>query len=160
MTSPSNKCGSCTACCRVYSIPEFSKPAGPWCQHCTVGKGCKIYETRPARCADFQCLWLQSQEQDAAKPLAPELRPDRCKVVFAPSTNPKVMTAITMPGRPDAWKAPAVRELIDTINRVGMAVAVGPPAADAQLLIEPNGAVFKIRMTPPDKDGMQWSIDR
>ena len=152
-----NNCGTCTACCRVYAIPEFAKPAGTWCDKCTVGKGCNIYPTRPQRCVDYACLWLQSQRQEGFA-LPPELRPDRCKVVFAPSTNEKIMTALTMPGRPDAWRSKVVMKLIARLNRAGLAVAVGPPAADAQFVIEADGSRRTVRMTPPDAEGMQWSI--
>jgi len=155
-TPNANHCGTCTACCRVYAIPEFDKPAGPWCKHCDVGKGCRIYDTRPERCVGFECLWLASQKHGpAALPLA--LRPDKCKVVFAPSTNEKVMTAVTVPGRPDAWRSPIVRNLIARFNKGGMSVAIGPPAADATVLVKPDGQEYRVKMTPPDKDGMQWS---
>lgn len=150
-----NACGNCTACCRVFAIPEFDKKAGDWCKHCDVGKGCKIYEKRPYRCAEFQCVWLQGKLKGDLLPDA--LRPDRCKVVFSATTNPKIMTALTMPGRPDAWKSPTVMKFIEFILRQGIAVAVGPPAADAQYLIRPDGSIRKINMTPPDADGMQWS---
>ena len=63
MTSPSNRCGSCTMCCRVFAISEFDKPADKWCKHCAMGKGCTIYETRPERCQTYECLWLQSQNR-------------------------------------------------------------------------------------------------
>ena len=151
-----NKCGTCTACCRVYAIPEFKKPAGKWCEHCAIGKGCKIYATRPQRCVEYECLWLQTQTRNL--PLPAELRPDKCKVVFAPSTNPRVMTAITMPGRPDAWQDnKEVMKLIGLVNKAGISVAIGPPNADAQLVIKPDGRRYQVKMTPPDEDGMQWS---
>lgn len=154
----SNHCGTCTACCRVYAIPEFAKPAGPWCKHCDVGKGCKIYDSRPERCVGFECLWLASQKQNVTAALPPELRPDKCKVVFAPSTNEQIMTAITMPGRPDAWRAKPVTWLIERLNRAGLSVAVGPTDADAQTVIKPDGREYRVRLSPPDKDGMRWSI--
>lgn len=153
-----NKCGTCTACCRVYAIPEFNKPAGKWCEHCAIGKGCKIYATRPPRCVEYECFWLQSQTQ-GKPPLGPELRPDRCKVVFAPSTNDHIMSALTMPGRPDAWQAKVVRDLIDYLNRAGVAVAVGAPASRTQIMLSSDGSQRVVRMTEPDRDGMQWSID-
>jgi len=156
MTSPDNKCGTCTACCRVYAIPEFKKPAGDWCQHCDTGKGCKTYGSRPARCVDFQCLWLASQSQGRAA-LPVELRPDKCKVVFSPSTNDKIMTAITMPGYPLAWQTKIVATLIACLNRAGMAVAIGPPAADANIVVKPDGTAYRVKLSPPDENGMQWS---
>ena len=152
-----NHCGTCTACCRVYAIPDFAKPAGKWCDHCAVGKGCKIYATRPKRCVDFKCLWLLSQSQLSNK-FGPELRPDKCKVVFAPSTNERIIGALTMPDRPDAWQGKAPLKLINQFLRAGFAVSIGPPAARKQLVLEPDGSRREVRMTEPDKDGMQWSI--
>ncbi len=158
MTSPPNACGTCTACCRVYAIksPELNKPAGEWCQHCAVGKGCKVYDARPTVCVEFQCMWLQSQNR-STQPLPVELRPDKCKVVFNMSTNPNVITATTMPGAPDAWQRPVVRAMIDRMLRGGLAVSIGPPAASKQIVLGPNGTQRIVEMTEPDENGIQWS---
>jgi Fe-S-cluster containining protein len=51
-------CGGCTACCRPFAIKAVEKPANVWCQHCKVGTGCKIYDTRPNACRGFACAWL------------------------------------------------------------------------------------------------------
>jgi hypothetical protein len=151
-----NNCGTCTACCRVYSIPEFNKPAGKWCDKCTVGKGCNIYETRPTRCAEFECLWLLSQTRT---PFPLELRPDKCKVVFSPTTNERIMAAINMPGSPDAWKRKIVQGLIKWLHAAGVGVAVSSPQSLVQLLLRPDGTQRTVKMTEPDADGMQWSTD-
>lgn len=152
-----NKCGTCTACCRVYAIPAIDKPAGKWCEHCTIGKCCNIYETRPKACVTFECMWLQSQSIPG-KEMVPELRPDRCKVVFAPSTNEKIFTGITMPGEPYAYKRKRVAELIVRLNNAGVAVSVGPPASTRQLFFDIDGTSREVRMTEPDENGMQWAI--
>jgi hypothetical protein len=158
-------CGSCTACCRVYAVPEIKKPAGPWCEHCAVGEGCKIYEARPKLCVDYECLWLQSQfREDERERLAPELRPDRCKVVFSPianedmSTDSNGMAAITMPGAPDAWRRGAARTLIDHMVKNGMFVVVGPPATRHKIHLSKSGGERAVEMSAPDENGMQWSI--
>jgi hypothetical protein len=156
MSTADNACGSCNACCRVYAIPEVDKPAGRWCQHCDIGKGCKIYATRPARCVDFQCLWLQSQAEGRPH-LEPELRPDRCKVVFAPTTNPRIMAAIAMPGNADAWRRPNVAKLINRFLKAGIAISFGEPQALRQKLFKPDGTVRDVEMTEPDAEGMQYS---
>lgn len=150
-------CGSCTACCRVYAIPSLDKPAGKWCEHCAIGEGCKVYETRPALCVDFQCLWLMSQSKDA--PLPAELRPDRCKVVFSPTTNPDIMAGITMPGAPDAWRRKAARDLIDTMVKNKYRVVIGPPASLTKTMIDHRGE-REVEMTEPDENGMQWSVTK
>jgi hypothetical protein len=152
-----NHCGSCTACCRVFSIPELKKPAGQWCQHCTIGKECRVYESRPQMCRDFECLWLQSQSQDDRVKFPPELRPDKCKVVFSPSTNPNIMVATTMPGAPLAWRAPLVANLIDRLVKAGAAVVIGPPASTVKTFVSFDG-IQESRMTEPDENGMQWNI--
>jgi len=74
-------CGSCTACCKTHPIAEFKNPAGVWCQHCDIGKGCKIYERRPQECQDFKCDWLFGH-------LAENEKPDLVKIVVADLTAP------------------------------------------------------------------------
>jgi len=54
------RCGACTACCKTHEVFEIEKPAGAWCPHCDVGVGCRVYETRPAGCREFQCEWIKS----------------------------------------------------------------------------------------------------
>jgi hypothetical protein len=151
-----NNCGTCTACCKVYAIPELEKPAGKWCDHCEIGKSCKIYETRPQRCVEYECLWLQSQKDKAR--LGPELRPDKCKIVFSATTNPRIITGITMPGAPFAYQRKDVAELIEALRRRGIGIAIGVPAGRTNLFLHPNGTQKTVKMTEPDKDGMQWSI--
>lgn len=157
------ECGTCTACCRVFAIPPLNKPAGTWCQHCTIGKGCNIYDERPPACIDFECLWLQSQAQKGAAKLGPELRPDKCRIVISPTTNPNVLSFIPMPGYELAWrKKGPVRDLLVKLVNAGIRCAIGQPRArqciefsrdpDTGKLVEKE-----VRMTAPDKDGMQWS---
>ena len=148
------KCGSCTACCRVYAIPTMGKPAGKWCDHCAIGVGCKIYQARPALCVDFACVWLESHKREPG--LADELRPDRCKVVFSPTTKDGLMSAITMPGSPDAWRKGAARDLIDLMIKNGLRVVAGPPASTIKTMIDRFGE-REVEMTEPDETGMQWS---
>jgi hypothetical protein len=151
-----NHCGNCTACCRVFAIPEFDKPAGKWCQHCAIGKECRIYESRPQVCRAFECLWLQSQRIPGAA-FELELRPDKCKVVFSPTTNQNIMSATTMPGAPLAWQAPKVKALIDRLVKGGVAVVIGPPASTVRTFISFDG-IKEAHMTEPDEKGMQWNI--
>lgn len=58
------QCGSCTLCCEGWistNINGIELSPGKACRHCT-GKGCSIYETRPAvPCAKFKCGWLMEQ---------------------------------------------------------------------------------------------------
>jgi hypothetical protein len=149
-------CGSCTACCRVYAIPAFNKPAGKWCDHCDIGKGCKAYETRPKHeCADFQCLWLEMKS--GGNNPADDLRPDRCKVVFSPTPRKGLISATTMPGHRDAFRKGAARRLIDGLIGSGMQVIVGPSLSTTKIMIDQFGE-RDIEMTEPDENGIQRSV--
>jgi hypothetical protein len=51
-------CDACSACCRLWEIPELDKPYDSPCQHQSK-TGCRIYsDGRPATCVDYKCLWL------------------------------------------------------------------------------------------------------
>ena len=154
-----NHCGECTACCRVFAIAEMpEKKAGDWCKHCAVGKGCKVYDERPRTCEEFSCLWLMSQKRsDPRERLAPELRPDRSKVVFSPSTDETIMAATLMPNAPAAHHRRDVQALIGTMVRNGVRVVVGTPAATTRIMFDRDGS-HEVYMTEPDEDGMQWNI--
>jgi hypothetical protein len=91
------------------SIQELEKTSGDWCVHCAPGKGCKIYETRPKCCSVFMCNWLIEPS------LADHFRPDRCKVVLAPSSE-LVIGALCDPADPWAWRREPIYSLLK--NRV------------------------------------------
>ena len=153
-----NHCGTCTACCKVFAIAELKKPAGKWCDHCAIGVGCKIYEQRPLTCSSFECLWLMSQSLPEGHRLPAELRPDKTKVVFSPTTDAFIMAATTMPDSPDAWRKKPVSILIKRLVAQGFSVVCGGPADTSRTMIDRDGD-HPVRMTEPDEDGMQWNIN-
>lgn len=67
-------CGTCTACCKTHPVKEIRKAPNQWCRHCAKGRGCRIYDTRPRGCREFQCQWLKSG-------WAPDERPDKTRIV-------------------------------------------------------------------------------
>jgi len=155
-----NHCGTCTACCRIFDIPELSKPAGKWCDHCAIGRGCQIYDSRPEVCREFRCFWLISQgREDPRERLAPELRPDKCKVVLSASTSDSIIAATTMPGAPLAWQRPDVIGFIKNLTSGGLAVVVGAPRSTVRTMLDRDG-MHEVRMTEPDADGVQWNIPK
>jgi Fe-S-cluster containining protein len=96
---PGRSCGTCTMCCKVYTIPELKKRAGDWCVHVMRGRGCGIYENRPALCQHFYCTW----RLDAT--LGPEWKPDKSHFVVALDlTGYRALTLTLDPGMPLAWK--------------------------------------------------------
>ena len=96
--TPARQCGTCTMCCKTIEVTEIAKPQHVWCAHCTPGKGCGIYASRPGECAIFSCGWLGDPK------LGDEWRPDRSKFVitFEPGTG-RVFIACD-PTAPSAWR--------------------------------------------------------
>jgi hypothetical protein len=112
-TQPVNSeksCGTCTECCRMMMVPELDKPAWILCSHCATGVGCKIYPDRPQSCRDFLCGWLQ------APYMGPDLKPEKCHVVFF-QLDAQTIVANCDPLQPDAWRAPAVIEVLHLMAR-------------------------------------------
>jgi hypothetical protein len=89
-------CADCTLCCKVMAIEELAKAAGRWCQHCRPGRGCLIYDDRPAECRAFSCLWLLDER------FGPHWRPNKSKMVLTTSTDGIEIRCD--PGFPDAWR--------------------------------------------------------
>lgn len=112
-----SRCGSCSLCCRLVGTHELSKPPNVWCQHCEIGVGCKIHETRPQGCRDFECLFYQNPQ------MPEELRPSNCKVVFE-VFKPNIILALVDPNRPDAWREKEIEKVIRTLAASGKAVIV------------------------------------
>lgn len=91
-------CGSCTLCCKVYDIAELDKKAGAWCGHCEPGRGCRIHESRPRPCRDFDCLWLTQSW------LGPEWKPDRARMVLSVDSGTRFLFVQVDPGAATAWR--------------------------------------------------------
>ncbi len=104
--APVNHCGGCNVCCIIPPIKsgDFSKPANTVCTNCSLGFGCKIYQSRPRACNEFKCIWLKSQSRNDR--MAPELRPDKCGAMFTEDSQTNDPLLIESHGKPngDAWK--------------------------------------------------------
>jgi hypothetical protein len=93
------ECGSCSLCCKLFDVPPVNnKPAGKWCPNCTPGRGCAIWETRPAFCTDYFCHW----HVDAS--LGPEWRPDTAKFILSREPGGIWLSVVVDMGQPHAWK--------------------------------------------------------
>ena len=95
---PGRDCGTCTMCCKLIAVEALSKAPGSWCPHCVRGKGCGIYQTRPAECRTFFCHWM------VEKGLGPEWKPERAKFALVKTEGGKRLTALVDPGFPSAWR--------------------------------------------------------
>jgi hypothetical protein len=93
---PGRSCDGCTACCKLVAVAELNKPAQSWCDHCSIGKGCTIYETRPEDCRTFYCGWLLDER------IADAWRPRDSKIVV--KFEPKRIVVHVDKDRKDAWR--------------------------------------------------------
>jgi hypothetical protein len=118
--APHNACGGCFACCKIPFIRIDANSGGGTCHHCLSNGACGIYASRPKPCRDFKCLWLESQSRNDQ--MAPELRPDRCGVVFTHDTvgnDPLLFEVHRDPVRPDMVNDTIVRAYIDEMQHAG-----------------------------------------
>ena len=127
-----NPCGSCHKCCDILDVEDFDKPALQRCPHTMLGKGCAIYADRPAACRAFACTWLSSQSGQGPNGevwdrMPPEMRPDRCGVVFAPVDRANPDKCIHMHvdrHRPNAWQRRDVKAWLERIVNRGITVVL------------------------------------
>jgi hypothetical protein len=113
------ECGSCTACCKVFQIPELNKPRYVLCSHCT-GSQCGIYETRPKVCREYYCLWRRIE-------VMPDFaRPDKLGIMFSvemyaqPRMPFEKMYIIgRAPDNPAAFDTPEGRAAVNMFVREG-----------------------------------------
>jgi hypothetical protein len=146
-------CGTCTLCCKLLDIPELEKPMNRWCTHCTPGSGCRIYESRPAPCRDFACVWLESQKEE--KPLPPALRPDKCKIVLSFSEDRKDVLGFCDPSSPNAWKELAIFGLLDVIAHQGIRVMFGNGREHFAI---DRGRARRVELSPADSKGVRTFV--
>lgn len=151
-----NLCGSCSACCRVFAVPEVKTKHFDWCDHCEIGKGCKIYDTRPETCVKYECMWLECKK--AGMTIPDNLRPDKSKCVISMTTSPHVVNIVTLPGYDNAWKAPGIVAFIKRVVADRKAVVIGPPGSTTRTFINEFG-VKTVQMTEPDHEGMQYNVE-
>jgi len=105
-------------CCKLLLIKELDKPAGQWCPHCDIGNGCTIYDSRPAPCRSFTCLWLMNPEVPG------ELRPDKVRAFLSATTDGKNLAVHVDPGQPDAYKKGDLQKFLAKVTAAGIGVIV------------------------------------
>jgi hypothetical protein len=89
-------CSGCTLCCSLLGIVELKKPVFKICKHCVIGKGCKIYDIKPATCSEFLCSYRISTN-------VPEhWNPKICGMVLHKENN--ILSIICSNGAKHRWK--------------------------------------------------------
>lgn len=88
-------------------IVELDKPADAWCDHCDVGKACKVYAGRPQSCRDFNCGYLFWEDH-----IGEHWFPAKSRMVIVSELEGKRIAVRVDPSRPDAWRqAPYYNEI-------------------------------------------------
>ena len=128
-------------------VKELTKPKNNWCVHCTIGVGCKVYDDRPASCAVFKCLWLQSQQ--GPQKLAAKLRPDKCKVVLHSSADEKNVVARVDPNYPNAWREKDIGLMLGNLSEKYFVLVDN----GKEKWMLKDGQANQARMSPVDEDG-------
>jgi hypothetical protein len=82
-------CGECTACCKTHAVFSINKEPNTWCAHCTIGVGCKRYDSRPEECREFACAWLTGEGKE-------DERPDKSKCVLGIDPVSEIGDAFTI----------------------------------------------------------------
>jgi hypothetical protein len=105
------ECEGCTLCCKLLDISWMDSPAGDLCKYCDEGKGCKIYDTVPEKCLEFNCAYIQMEK------VHPSLRPDKCGVIFERIKDVFVGTL-----DPENPLQDVVKGQIDSFSREGFSI--------------------------------------
>jgi hypothetical protein len=142
-------CGNCTLCCKIVPIEteEFTKPVDKWCEHCEVGKGCKIYSDRPSACRVWHCQWLVNDAFDDY------WFPAKAKMVVQwlprAAEEDTVIEILIDPGYPNRWKEePWFSDLkslsrsgLDGTNKIGRFLTIIVIGGNRRWVILPNKVV-------------------
>lgn len=169
---PFRNCDGCTLCCKIMSVDVLEKPAGVWCQHCTVGSGCRIHATRPNACRDFYCGYLTYPGLDES------WRPSLSRLVVRVNSGSGWIGIHVDPQRPDAWrKEPYYSKLKEFSRRapasklvvlvfiglrtwaiypdrdVDLGVAAKGDKAIAKLVFAPTGPRYEVEKQSVEKMG-------
>ena len=146
MAQSSLSCGSCNLCCNLLAIPDLGKPARQWCAHALRPHGgCAVHHLKAATpnlkaCADFECLWLQSQRRtDPNDRLPRHLRPNISHVMFGPFDPEDDMHLFVHvdPEHAASWRDNLIQERLQGFLEKGAKITV--VIGEAHIEMAPSG---------------------
>jgi hypothetical protein len=133
---PGRSCGTCSLCCKVYSVKELEKPAGRWCVHSVRGGGCSNHDNRPHVCRQFFCSWRFDPN------LGPEWKPEVSRFVLSADPAWQALVVMVDPGMPLAWKRAPYYAVLKQFSEVFFRI-------DKKILVNLGGQITVIL---PDRD--------
>jgi hypothetical protein len=111
-------CGSCSLCCKVMNVPDVipAKTAHKWCSHASPGCGCIIYDTRPASCREFSCMWLTDHR------IKDHWYPAKARIVIHPTVEKgsNYVSFVVDPAYPLRWREEPYFSDIKEMARIGI----------------------------------------
>jgi hypothetical protein len=154
-TTTDRSCGTCTLCCKVFDVPPVdNKPRGVWCKHCTPGRGCGIWQTRPDFCRDFHCMWIK----DAT--LGPEWKPDIAKFVLNYRRDLGVLNVMVDIKTPNVWRQePYLSGLRDFAARASAFKHIVQITVGKRLIVLSPEREFDMGVTEDDFEHV-WTVGR
>ncbi len=96
-TVEGRSCGKCNLCCKITEVAALNKPFNVWCEHCDVGRGCRIYEERAPICREFFCRYMRDASLDE------RWNPANAHFLLRAADAGTLVIQVD-PQRPDAWK--------------------------------------------------------
>lgn len=69
-----------------------------WCQHCKIGHGCQIYETRAPICRTFHCRYLLDED------LEEDWKPSTSNFLMTFEEDANRLVVHVDPATPQAWR--------------------------------------------------------
>jgi len=124
------ECGECSACCYGMQVIELNKPSNTPCLY-ECG-GCTIYNSRPAECKHFECLWkigIGGEEE----------RPDKLGFFLYLTSNTifgELIVAVE--SKPGAFEdEPVKRKLEQYMTRLNRLIYLFKERDDERILIGP-----------------------
>lgn len=122
----------------------------------SAGSGCRIYESRPAECRTFLCMWLLDAR------LGPEWKPDRSRLVLTNTKDANGLEVYCDPGFPAAWrKEPYYSQILQWAKAARphdgtVVIRVG----NRMTLIAPEGEFPFGQVSPGDQMVREFSGER
>lgn len=146
-----NVCGPCTLCCKVLAVVDMTPPKEKdvWCQHAVKGKGCAIYETRPATCQEFHCVWLINN-------MHPDARPDKIHGVLSSTNDGKNLVLHEDPGWPGHARL-RLRMFINSFTKSGEHYVAVVCGTEREMHGTPE-RLAKMRLVVDDQDSAKHHI--
>jgi hypothetical protein len=114
------RCNNCTLCCSLLGVHELKKLPLQDCPHCEVNVKCKIYETRPKECQNFDCLWLLGKCPENLKPDQSHVVLSDLEVDLKQELQGRVIIVYSDPLYPDAYKTGEVRDYLNALLKEGV----------------------------------------